>query len=90
MKTKTAVKIPVIESERGWGRKVDDYMVCLTTEDATKFKEEFNSKNTSKTVPDWYMVVEGNPEPISLNESQMKILKKEKRVWLSSFKNILK
>lgn len=25
-----AVKIAVIESEAGWGRKIDDWMVCLS------------------------------------------------------------
>lgn len=84
----TAIKIPVIESEAEWGRKVDDYMVCLTTEDAKAFEKEFNSKNTSETVPDWYMQVEGEPTAITLNEAQMKKLKKEKRIWLSELKEI--
>jgi len=78
-----AVKIPVIESESGWGRKIDDYMVCLTTEDANAFKKEFNSKNTSDTVPDWYMTVEGEPELANLTDEQFDKLKEDKRIWLS-------
>lgn len=82
-----AVKIPVIESERGWGRKIDDWMVCTSVEDAKKFEKEFNSKNTESTAPDWYMQVEGDPEPIDITESQMSELKKRKRIWLSELKN---
>lgn len=78
-------KIPVIESESGWGRKLDDWMVCLSTEDAIKFKEEFNSKNTSSSTPDWYMQVEGDPEPIELSDIQYSKLIEQKRIWLSLF-----
>jgi hypothetical protein len=83
-----AVKIPVIESESGWGRKVDDYMVCLSMEDAMAFEKEFNARNTATSTPEWYMQVEGNPQPIDLTDKQMKKLKKEKRLWLSTIKNI--
>lgn len=78
-----AVKVAVIESEAGWGRKIDDWMVCLSVEDARAFIKEFNSKNTSSSTPDWYMVAEGDPQPIDLSDKQMKKLEKEKRVWLS-------
>ena len=83
-----AVKIPVIESEAGWGRRVDDHMVCLSVEDAKAFEKEFNSKNTSNTAPDWYMQVEGEPEPIDLSDSQMEFLKKHKRIWWSELKTL--
>ena len=82
-----AVKIAVYEYERGWGSKLDDWMVCLTVEDVEDFKEEFNSYNTEKTAPDWYMIAEGEPEPIDLNDAQYAILKSEGRVWLSTIKN---
>ena len=78
-----AIKVPVVESEAGWGRKIDDWMVVLSMEDAKTFEKEFNSKNTSKTTPDWYMQVEGTPMPIDLTTKQMRKLKKEKRIWLS-------
>lgn len=86
--TNLAVKIAVIESEAGWGRKIDDWMVCLTVEDALKFKKEFNSKNTETSAPDWYMQVEGDPEPISLTDIQFNKLKKDERVWMSSIKHL--
>lgn len=78
-----AVKIAVIESEAGWGRKIDDWMVCLSTEDAKVFENEFNSKNQSATAPDWYMQVEGEPIPIDLTDKQFSKLIEDKRVWLS-------
>lgn len=86
----TVVRIPVIESEKGWGRKIDDYMVCLTIEDAKKFEVEFNSKNMAKTVPDWYMRVEGQPTTIDITDKQFKALNKtkDKRMWLKSLQQI--
>lgn len=83
-----AVKIAVIESERGWGRKIDDWMVCLSIEDAKEFEKEFNSENKESSTPDWYMQVEGEPKTISLNDKQFLKLKSEKRVWLSTLNNL--
>lgn len=62
MKTKNqlAVMVPVIESERGWGQKIDDHMVCLTNEDAGNFSKEFNGKNKPGPTPDWYMYAVNN------------------------------
>ncbi len=85
--SKLAVKVPVTESERGWGRKIDDYMVCLSMEDAKVFTKEFNANNTEETTPEWYMVVEHEPIPVDLTEDQFKRLKEEKRIWWSSLKN---
>lgn len=84
------VKVPVIESERGWGRKVDDWMVCLSNEDGLNFTKEFNSKNKPGPAPDWYMIVEDTPEPLDISEEQYKFLNKteKKRVWLSDLKLI--
>ncbi len=86
--TNLAVKIPVIESESGWGRKIDDWMVCLSIDDANLFKEEFNSKNTSTSTPSWYMQVEGEIEPIQISDAQFEKLKSEKRIWLSTLNKI--
>ena len=83
-----AFKIPVIESESGWGRKLDDWMVCLSTEDTIKFKEEFNSENTSTSTPDWYMQVEGDPEQIELSDIQFSKLKEENHIWLSQLNKL--
>ena len=83
-----AVKIAIIESERGWTRKIDDWMVCLSIDDAKEFKKEFNSKNIEEKAPDWYMAAEGEPEPIQLSNEQFDKLKIEKREWLSVLKKI--
>jgi hypothetical protein len=83
----SAYKVAVIESEVGWGVKIDDHMVCLSVEDALNFKEEFNSDNNSPTVPDWYMYAEGQPIPVYLNQEQYNLLVENKRMWWSSLKN---
>lgn len=56
-------KVAIIESERGWGRKVDEIKTFENHEDALKFQQEFNAPNVAdfaKTgrVPDWYMQAE--------------------------------
>ncbi|MNK14260.1 hypothetical protein D3C87_323590 [compost metagenome] len=48
----------LIESERGWGQKVDGYRRFETREEAEKWVDEFNSKNDLPTVSDWYMYAE--------------------------------
>lgn len=55
------VKVEIIESERGWGQKVDEvkYFEAATFEEATKlatdFCNEYNADNNEAVVPDWYM-----------------------------------
>ena len=48
-----AVKIAVIESEAGWGRKIDDWMVCLSIEDAKSFEKELISEGKKKNGGDY-------------------------------------
>ena len=78
------IKVKVIESEKGWGQKVDDYMVCLTEEDAN----EFNALNGHEVVPDWYMYATNDYGVIKLGEPQLSYLKENKRVWLSKLNNL--
>ena len=89
MPNNVAFRVAVIESERGWGRKVDDFMVCLTVDDAKAFTNEFNSKNTSQTAPDWYMQAEGEPQSIELSDTQYEKLTSENngRLWWSTLKD---
>ena len=51
-------KAYVIESERGWGSKVDDTEVFETEAEREKFIAEYNAKNNLDYVPDiyWYAV----------------------------------
>lgn len=89
MEKHLVIAVPVIESERGWGSKIDDYMVCLSMEDAKAFAKKFNSENTEDTAPDWYMRADDvDAKPIDISDKQFKVLKKEKdkRMWLSQLK----
>ncbi len=52
------VKVYIIESERGWGQKIDEVKEFDTLELAETFVTEYNSHNTEETVPDWYMRAE--------------------------------
>ncbi len=90
MPNNTAFRVAVIESERRWGSKVDDFMLCLTVDDAKAFTDEFNSKNTSQTAPDWYMQAEGEPEAVELSDAQYKKLTSEGsgRLWWSTLRDI--
>ena len=80
--------VKVFESEKGWGSKLDDHMVCLTSEDSLRYKNEFNNLNDDKVTPDYYMYAEGEPVEISLTEQQYDVLLKDSRVWLSSLKKM--
>jgi hypothetical protein len=51
-------KVNVIESERGWGSKIDEVKEFDTADQAEAFIKEFNSHNTEAQAPDWYMRAE--------------------------------
>ena len=53
-----AFRVDLIEFERGWGSRVDDILFFDNEPEARKYVEDFNSRNTEKTVPDWYMIAE--------------------------------
>lgn len=56
VKFKGLWRVDIIESERGWGSKIDESKYFNTKEEASKFSSEYNNTyNTSSTVPDWYM-----------------------------------
>lgn len=52
---KKTFEVEIIESERGWGQKVDERKYFETAEEADAFCKEYNSKNNLPRVPDWYM-----------------------------------
>jgi hypothetical protein len=58
-------KVNVWEFERGWGSKIDFVETFKANEfdKAEKFVKDFNSENTEKIVPDWYMMADA-PVPI--------------------------
>jgi len=48
----------IMESERGWGIKIDEVRYFDTPEQALKFIEDYNARNNLTEVPDWYMYAE--------------------------------
>lgn len=48
--------VQIIESERGWGQKVDSEREFNSREEAEEFCVAFNKDNTEEKTPDWYMV----------------------------------
>lgn len=49
-------KVTVIESERGWGQRVDEVKEFKSYEEAKRFQLDFNKQNDEDFTPDWYMV----------------------------------
>jgi len=49
-------KVTIIESERGWGQKVDEVKTFNDYESAKRFQLDFNKDNNDDYAPDWYMV----------------------------------
>jgi hypothetical protein len=48
-------RVDIIESERGWGQRIDEQRFFNSADAAYKFQEEFNKVNTAPTAPDWYL-----------------------------------
>ena len=58
------VKVYMIESERGWGQRVDEVKEFGTREEAETFCRTYNSKHNppvadTAPAPDWYMFARG-------------------------------
>jgi hypothetical protein len=51
-------KVNIIESERGWGSKVDDTKYFDEKKDAEDFVKEMNDKLDKDVVPDMYWYAE--------------------------------
>lgn len=49
------VNVLIIESERGWGQKIDERRPFDTLEEANEWIKDYNAANDEPTVPDWYM-----------------------------------
>lgn len=59
-------KVIIIESERGWGQKVDDVKFFDNEEEADEFVKEYNKDNDETVAPDWYMVAQ-EPERVMVD-----------------------
>jgi hypothetical protein len=55
IKLTAAYKVIIIESERGWGTKVDEVKYFDSEGDAIRFVNDYN-KDLPAHVPDWYMM----------------------------------
>lgn len=53
----TKYVVPMLESERGWGAKVDGYAGPFESKEAAdKFRAAYNIKNNNEaSTPDWYI-----------------------------------
>lgn len=51
----TLWKVDIIESEAGWGQRLDETKEFESEESAEKFRTAFNASNNKDVVPDWYM-----------------------------------
>lgn len=52
-------KVVIIESERGWGQKVDEVKYFDSMDEAYEFQKKYNADNPPRDAngwaPDWYM-----------------------------------
>ena len=58
IKIPKAYRVDIIESERGWGRKIDETKYFDDETEAKEFCVKYNSKNPPGPAPDWYMQAE--------------------------------
>ena len=58
IKLPTVYRVDIIESERGWGQKIDETKYFTTEQEAKMFCQEYNKANDLDYVPDWYMVAQ--------------------------------
>jgi len=49
-------RVEVWEHERGWGAKCDFTEDFDSYKRALDYRDKFNSRNTAKNAPDWYMI----------------------------------
>ena len=50
-----AYRVDIIESESGWGQKIDEVKYFDNEIEARKFVTDYNAKNDKPYVPEWYM-----------------------------------
>lgn len=57
VKTVEVWAVDILESERGWGNRIDDTRYFETKQQAQEFVKEYNKDNNPLLpVPDWYMI----------------------------------
>lgn len=68
-------EIEIIESERGWGQKTDEYVYFPYEDEAKSYVKDYNSKNTDAVTPDWYMYA-ANPRLVLVSRDHYYSIKK--------------
>lgn len=63
IKLQQAYRVDIIESERGWGSKIDESHYYDNEAEARLFVKQYNDKynpplKPGESVPDWYMVAQ--------------------------------
>jgi hypothetical protein len=54
-----AYRVDIIESERGWGSKIDESLYFDNESEAKQYVVDYNRKYNSVAVcPDWYMIAQ--------------------------------
>ena len=53
-----AYRVDIVEHDRFLGSKLDESLYFDNEEEARSYVQTFNSKNTARTAPEWYMVAE--------------------------------
>lgn len=63
--------VPMYESERGWGSKIDGYAGPFETKEAAyEFVRAYNTKhNSAEQTPDWYLMAL-TPEVLTYQECE--------------------
>lgn len=49
-------RVDIIESEKGWGQKIEETKYFETLEEAQSFVEKFNKNLPKDKVPDYYVI----------------------------------
>ena len=52
----SAYKVIIIESERGWGTKIDEVKYFDNEAEAINFVQQYNADLPPGPAPDWYMM----------------------------------
>jgi hypothetical protein len=58
----TTYRVDIIESERGWGSKIDESIYFDNEAEARKYVNDYNEKynpiKPGEGAPDWYMIAQ--------------------------------
>ena len=53
-----AYRVDLVEHDRFLGSKLDESLYFDNEDEARNYVQSFNTRNTARTAPEWYMVAE--------------------------------